>query len=83
MLRKLANGFTVIAEKPDDGRGQMSGTIVLAFSGERGRNEYATWWHRNSDGATFDGDYFPLMAYSGSQEQFEKASQAFIDRKGL
>ena len=83
MIRVLKNGYTVIAEKPDDGRGQMAGTIVLAVIDDAEPNdgvEYATWWHRNEDGETFHGNYFHEH-FSGSVENaFLKAVTDFMTR---
>ncbi len=79
-MQKLANGFTVIAEKPEDRPGQMTGTVVLAVKDDL--SEYAVWWKRDEDQATFAGDYFPIQAFENSLDQFTHAFAAFSERKG-
>lgn len=83
LLRKLENEYTVIAEKTDDGRGQMAGTIVLAVRevDAGGQYVYATWWCRASDGATFQGNYFHSYSEGSVENAFFKAVTDFIIRK--
>jgi hypothetical protein len=80
MLEKLANGYTVIAEKPESNPGQMTGMVVLAVNDDL--TQYAVWWRRDEDRATFNGDYFPLIAFGGPLEQFVAASMDYRNRKG-
>lgn len=82
MLRELENGYTVIAEKPDDGRGQMAGTIVLALGRMNdGVVQYATWWCRSEDDKTFEGNYFNERGHGSVENAFFKAVTDFIIRK--
>lgn len=80
MLRKLKNGYTVIAEKPDDGRGQVAGTIVLAVNQEDDGIQYATWWHSNVDSNTYHGNYFHERGHGSAENAFLKAVTDFIIR---
>ena len=81
LLRKLQNGYTVIAEKPEENNtSPVIGTIVLAVNSVD--NQYAVWWYRVDDGTCFQGEYFPFFHYANESDQFEAASTAFLNRKG-
>jgi hypothetical protein len=70
-MQKLANGYTVLDVKAEERPGQMTGTIVLAVNDSW--TQFATWWKRDSDQATFHGDYYQDEA---------QAREAFVRRTG-
>lgn len=80
MPELLANGWTVIAEKPEYRPGQMTGKIVLAVAPDN--RGYAVWWRRDEDHATFHGDYYPVIAHGTLDAAYNAAVAGFQAREG-